>query len=145
MADNAAIDAALTARLIQDDTLYALLGDGVFWDVAPESAERFVLLSQLVHADEGEFDDTAYEVLTYLVKAVIKGTSSADSDTAAARIKVLLDQGETGFPGVLAPTGFTVLLQQRTGRIRIAEVDQTSEETWQHAGGQYEIWAQPTS
>ena len=82
--DSSAVDAALVATLSGDATLAALCPGGVFFDVAPEKAEKFVIVSQVVHLDHYSQTGTAYEEFVYLVKAVVKDASGAIVKDAAA-------------------------------------------------------------
>ena len=68
-----------------DATLMALMPDGVYWDVARQGATRFVIVSQVFHLDVPMHGQTAYEQVTYLVKAVELATSGANIQAAACR------------------------------------------------------------
>jgi hypothetical protein len=134
-ADSSDVDAALSAKLLGDATLMALMPDGVYFDVASKNATRFVLLSLLTHEDNYQFGGEAWEVFTYLVKAVALNTSGGDVKTAAQRIHTLLQDG------TLSATGYGLMRMQRTERLRITEVDEANNDIrWQHRGGHYEVW-----
>lgn len=115
----------------------ALMTDGVYWDVAPQAATKFVIVSQMSHEDSYEENQSATETFTYLVKAVAKDTSGADTKTAAARIQTLLQDG------TLAPTGYRLMNMQRTERIRMTEDDAGSNFRWSHRGGLYAVMLEP--
>lgn len=125
------------AKLLNDSTLQAITTDGVFFDVAKHGSTKFVIVSQMAHADEDEFRETAFERFTYLVKAVTLSTTGADVKTAADRIQTLLHNG------TLTVAGYTCMSMRRTERIRYTEVDESNDLRWQHRGGLYEIWADP--
>jgi hypothetical protein len=140
MADTSAIDEAVVQRLATDSTLLATLPGGVAWDVAVAGATKFVIVSQVEHDDAYVMGPgIARERIVYLVKAVAQGTSGTDVRSGAARIQALLqDQIKA-----LAPAGYTVILAQRIQRIRYTEVDEVTDQRWQHRGGHYEIQACP--
>lgn len=128
----------MTALLVNDATLTALLPDGVYFDVAKKNATRFVIVSQLAHEDEYVFGGSAWEVFDYLVKAVVLSTSGADVKTAAARIHTLLQDA------LLAPVGYVPMRLQRVERVRFTEVDDDSDSRWQHRGGRYAVMISPS-
>lgn len=128
----------MVAKLLNDATLQAITTDGVFFDVASHGATKFVIVSQMAHADDETFRETALERFTYLVKAVTLSTSGADVKSAADRIQTLLHNGS------LTITGYTFLSMRRTERIRYTEVDESNDSRWQHRGGLYEVWADPS-
>ena len=133
MPDSAAIDAALSAKLLGDATLMALVPDGVYMDIAGGHATRFVIVSLMSALDTAMFQGRAFESAVYLVKAVEKGTSGLNAKAAAARIDALLEQG------TLTITGYVLMSMARTERIRYTEVDQESDARWQHHGGLYSV------
>ena len=90
MSDTSMVDAAIIARLLNDATLQALMPDGVYWDVAAHGKTRFVIVSQVIHEDVPQIASTAYERITYLVKAVELATAGANILAAANRIHQLL-------------------------------------------------------
>ena len=134
-ADASQVDLALVGKLLADATLMAVLTHGVFLDVAPQGATKFAIVSQAAHADAYELGQSAMEIFTYLVKAVVLDTSGANVKTAAARIHTLLQDG------TLTPTGYRLLLMARTERIAMTEGD--ADRRWQHRGGLYEIAVEP--
>lgn len=139
MPDSSDVDAAISANLLADSALMAIAVDGVYFDVAAKSAQKFVIVSLLTHRDEYIFNDEAWEVFEYLVKAVALSTTGADVKTAAARIHTLLQDG------TITPAGYGLMRMQRTERIRYTEVDADNDSRWQHRGGRYEVWMQPVA
>lgn len=140
MPDSSAIDTALLTRLNSDTGaggVKTLMTDGAYWDVAPEGAKQFVIVSLIETADEHSFGARAFEDATYLVKAVVfsKVTNAATLvRDAAARIDALLDHQP------LTATGYEPMALRRTERIRITERDEADPSiVWYHRGGQYEV------
>ena len=138
MAESHAMDAALVATLAGDAALAALTPDGVFFEIADQGATHFLLLSLLTHVDTYIFEGSAYELFTYLVKAVMQDTSAANAETAAARMLELLKP-----EGSLTPVGYAPTSARRSERIRITELDVSSEVPWQHSGGHYDVLGSP--
>lgn len=140
MPDSGAVDAAIVARLAGDATLMGLMTDGVYFDVAASGKTKFVIVSLTTSFDDHEFCGTAFEEVTYLVKAVTLGTSGAEVRAAAARIHALL-QGVQ-----LTVAGYTNALLRRTEYVRYTEVDDVDNDIrWQHRGGRYEVWVSPNA
>lgn len=137
MPDSSDVDAALSAKLLADGALAALMPDGIWFDIATHGATRFVIVSQLAHEDAYMFEGVAWERFLYLVKAVAKSSTGADVKAAAARIHTLLQDG------TLTVTGYELMVMQRTERVRYTEVDEDTDERWQHRGGQYEVLVSP--
>jgi hypothetical protein len=136
MADSSAIDAALVTKLIADPTVAAFATDGVYFDVARPNAKQFVIVSLLDEADEQRFGGRAFEVATYLVKAVALSTTGANVRTAAAAIDALLDGG------TMTVTGYSIVNMERTERIRLREPNESDASLyWNHRGGHYEVMA----
>lgn len=134
MADSSAIDQALMAVLSGDQTLMALVPDGVFWEAAPPKATRFVLVSLVESHDEPMFDGRAYEDAVYLVTAVMLKTANGNIQGAAARMDVILE-GATLFA-----TGYTPMVIARESRVRLTEVDEVDDTIrWFHRGGHYRV------
>jgi hypothetical protein len=139
MADPVEVDKAVIARLLADAPLMALCPDGVYWDIARHGATRFVIVSQIDHADIDMFNGAAFEEFEYLVKAVVLSTTGVDVKTAAARIHVALQDAP------LTPVGYTVTRCRRSGRVpAFTEIDDDNPDArWQHFGGQYQVVASP--
>jgi hypothetical protein len=142
--DSSAVDTALVALLIGDATLTGLAPDGVYFNVAKKSATRFVLVSQMAHADDYQFGGSAFESFDYLVKAVT-GPTTTDLNTsagtigaAAARIHVLLQDQP------LTVAGYSLMRMQRTERVRYTEADADNVDArWHHRGGIYAVMVSP--
>jgi hypothetical protein len=141
MADTSDIDAALAQKLAADPVLAALLPGGVWWDVAAAStppATKFVIVSQVEHDDVYALGLGGRERIVYLVKAVTKGNSGTEVRAAAKRIHAVLQDQP------LEPDGYKVIVVQRIQRLpRHTEIDEATDERWQHRGGHYEIQACP--
>lgn len=139
MADTSDVDAALVAKLLADPTLAGLLPDGVYFDLAKPSAERFILVRHQAHQDIPAFGQgSVYERIEYEVTAWVTSTSGADVKTAAARIHTLLEDG------ALAPTGYRLMTMHRIGRERTTDYDPDADRRWQFRGGVYLVEVQPT-
>jgi len=136
MSDSSEVDAALSAKLLNDATLMAIMTDGVYFDEAAQGKTKFVIVSLIAEFDEPMFNARAFEDATYLVKAVAKSSSGADVKTAAARIDTLLEQG------TMTITGYGLMAMRRIERVRYTEVDdQDPSIRWQHRGGRYQVVA----
>lgn len=138
-ADTSEIDAAVMAKLSGDATLMGLMPDGVYWGVAKSGATKFVLVS---YAADPEVAYTmpwpAWESLLYLVKATMPGTSGTDVKAAAKRIRELLHDT------TITPVGYyPSMLVRYVQPVRYTEVDEQTDERWQHRGGHYHVMACP--
>lgn len=140
MPDSSEVDDAVLDYLAEDETLAALLPDGVAWDLALQNATAFVIVSQLAHEDNHVQGGVAacIERFRYLVKAVHKSSSGLTTKDAARRIQELLNAATS-----LAIPGYVVMRIDRAERVRYTEVDQTTLARWQHRGGQYDVWVTP--
>ena len=137
-ADSNAIDLALLAHLRSDAPLATLLPDGVYMDVGPPGAKRFVLVSIVIAQDVATFGHRAIEHVVYLVKAVMLGSSNGDVHAAAARIDALLEDG------TFSIDGYGLLSCVREERVRATEVDSADPSIrWYHRGGRYRVQATP--
>jgi hypothetical protein len=126
------------AKLGSDATLLGMMPNGVYWEEAPPGSTRFVIVSLIDEADEGQFGGRAYEDALYLVKAVALSTANANIKGAAARIDALLEDG------TLTVAGYTHMAMHREGRIRLTEVDDVDPSIrWYHRGGQYRVRVAP--
>jgi hypothetical protein len=136
--DSSDVDAALVGLLAGDATLTSLIGGShVYFDLAPQGLTRFIFVRQVTHLDEPMFPGaTAFEVFTYLVKAVIQGTNGEDIIAAAARIQDLLHYGD------MPITGYGLMVMKRRERVRYAELDDVNNR-WMHRGGVYDVWTAP--
>jgi hypothetical protein len=136
--DSSEVDTALVAKLAGDGALMALMPGGVAWDVATAGATKFVIVSQVEHEDHPVMPNrTGWERFVYLVKAVTNGPSGTEVRQAAARIQALLQHG------TLTPVGYALIAMQRTMRIRYLEIDEATDQRWQHRGGHYEVLVSP--
>lgn len=137
MSDSSAVDVAVIGALRADATLATLLPDGVWPDVAPQAKERFVIVSMPTHEDTYEENREAFERFTYLVKAVIKSTSTTIANQAESRIRAVVE-------GVTTITGYRRVNMQRTERVAYTEVDPDNPDAhWQHRGGLFELLVEP--
>jgi hypothetical protein len=140
--DSGAVDSAVIGLLQNDATLKGLLPDGVFFDSAPQGAQRFAIVSISDHADDYLFEGKkAFERFEYFVKAVIFSNSASDARKACTQIDALLQNADTR----LAPTGYRVLRCQRLAYRRYSEPDVNPAQHWQHEGGNYELDVVPTT
>lgn len=134
MPDSSAIDAALVGVLNADSALTAILTDGAHFDVSPQDATKFAIVSLVSAIDEPEYGGRAYEDALYLVKAVIRNGVKADIVAAAARIDALLEDQP------LTAAGYTWMTMHRDERIRYVEVDGVDPSIrWHHRGGRYRV------
>jgi hypothetical protein len=136
VADTSNIANAMIALLGADATLLGYCPNGVYYDEAPPESTQFVIVSMIEAVDEPQFQGTAFEDGTYLVKAVMLSTANGDIKSAAARINALLDQQP------LTATGYSVSIMRRVKPLRETEVDEEDETIrWQHRGGWYQVVA----
>lgn len=138
ISDASAVDAAICALLAADPALAAAMPDGVWMDVAAPGSQQFVIVALLDHGQESLLEQgTAWEIYTYLIKAVSLGTSGQAVKTAAARIHELIQNAS------INAVGYADMRASRIERIRYTEVDEASDIRWQHRGGHYELWMIP--
>jgi hypothetical protein len=136
VSDSAAVDRAVFTAL-NDPTLLALLPDGVYFGVAPQSKTKVAIVMLPSHVDTDQFQGTAFETSTYMVKAMVKENSVTRANDAAARIQTLM----LALP---APTGYTVAVVRRSERIAYTEADPDNPDIlWQHRGGLYDVMVAP--
>lgn len=127
------LDDAIVAKLLADAPLTALATGGVAWDIAPQGATAFVIVSLIGGPDTQMFSGRAFEEPTYLVKFVEKNTSLTNAKNAAARIDTVLD-GTT-----LTASGYGPVTMQRTERVKYKDVDE-SNASWIHWGSMFELF-----
>ena len=133
--NSALVDAAVVKVLVTDPTLAGLLPDGVYFNVAPLNAARFVTLERVGHADTYGFNFEAWELFRYQIKAVALNSTGSEVDAAADRIHTLLQDNF-----VLAIDTYQVMRLDRMTAIRYLDVDaQNPSIRWQHRGGIYEL------
>jgi uncharacterized protein DUF3168 len=137
MADSSDIDNAVSAKLGGDAALLALCPNGVYIDLAPPNAERFVVISIVTTTDDTTFEGTAIESVVYAVKAVMLKSAGGDVKAAAARIHALLhDQPLT----VAGYAWITMHRDDDDPRIRYTEIDDRDPSIiWAHRGGNYRV------
>ena len=140
MADSGATDAAVVAALAADQTLAALMPDGVWLEEAPPGLSRYVIVSPVASVDTHQFGGRAFEDVTYLVKAVERSTSGGGARAAAARIDAVLEGGLLQLDGSPA-TGYGFVSMVREGQVGpVVEVDPVDPGIrWQHRGGFYRV------
>jgi hypothetical protein len=126
------LDDAIVAKLLADAPLMALAGNTVAWDIAPQGATAFVIVSLLGSSDTGMFGGRALETSTYLVKFVEKSMSVLNAKAAAVRIDAALDWA------TLMVSGYSPVTVRRTERVRYIEVDEANAR-WVHHGGLFEV------
>lgn len=137
MADSAAVDTAVISALFNDATLKGLLPDGVYFGVAPQSKTKCAVVMLPAHEDVDQFQGTAFETSTYMVKALVKDNSVSTANQAAARI-------DTVMRALTSPTGYVLTIARRTERIAYTEPDPNNpDQMWQHRGGLYEVMVTP--
>lgn len=141
MADSAAIFAAITAKLVNDATLTGLMPDGVYRDISLAGKTRFVVISKSGDSRRYVFNGMAVEEMTYMVKAVTKGTSGLQASAAAARIYTLLHNAN------LVIAGYTLLGIQQAEENAVIEYQEPdpvdSDARWQHRGWLFDVEVSP--
>jgi hypothetical protein len=136
MPDSGAILAAILTAIGNDTTLHTALPDGVFVDVAPNPASKFVIVSLVEGVDTPQFGGRAFEEVTYLIKAVDLNVSGSTVETAAARIDQLFENP------AFAVSGYPPVVAERVEPVHYVEVRETNPDIrWQHRGGRYSFTA----
>jgi len=143
MSDSSDIDNAIVAALGADLPLLALMPNGVYFDVGPEGATQYVLVSLVVALDIPMFGGTAFEDCYYTIRAMERNdVPTRNAKAAAARIQTILPP----MKATLVIPGYSLKLIRRTERIRRTEIDQVDNSIeWYHRGGQYQVMVAPTS
>lgn len=142
--DSNAVDLAIVNALQADAALRALMPDGVYFNMAPPGAKRFVLVGIFDSNDEGVFGGRAIESVLYFVKAVaFSGVARiAEARDAAQRIDEVLE-GAT-----LAPADFSWMDCAREERLADTVPDPIDpSKFWFHFGGHYRVnvaWIDPS-
>lgn len=130
-----AVEQMLYTALSGDATLSGLAPGGVWRGVAPGDASGVVVVFQNMGAsDYYALASRAFTTLTYQVKAIAPGESSAPAWAAAERIEALL----TDKP-LAIPSG-SLMACRRSTIISLNETD--GGEQYQHVGGLYSISVQ---
>ena len=133
--NSALVDAAVVMVLVNDPTLAGLMPDGVYFNVAPLNAARFVSLERVGHTDTYGFNFEAWELFRYQIKAVALNSNGSDVDAAADRIHTLLQDNFA-----LAIDTYAVMRFDRMTAIRYLDPDPLNASIrWQHRGGIYEL------
>jgi hypothetical protein len=137
LADSAAVDTAVISALYADATLMGLLPDGVYFGTAPQSKTKCAIVTLPAHHDSDQFQGTAFEEFTYMVKALVRDNGVTTANQAAARIDVVMRT-------LPAPAGYLLTLSRRGEHIAYTEPDPVNpDQMWQHRGGLYELWVEP--
>lgn len=133
------IDAAVVNVLQADAALQALAPDGVFYELAPPNAKRFVVVTLKSAQDLETFDGRVAEDNVYAVQHVALAITDADAKAAAYRIDQLL-HGQT-----LTVTGYAGASTHRDApdpRIRRkAPAPDDASLVWFFSGGNYRVQA----
>jgi hypothetical protein len=141
MPNPAAIYTALSAKLLADAPLTALMPDGIWRDIGPAGKTNFVIISKADDVRAYMFQGTAYEEFTYLVKAVSFSKSGLRASQAADRLLTLLQDG------TLVIAGYTLMamkLAEDNGAVEFQESDDSDlEARWQHRGWNFDITVSP--
>jgi hypothetical protein len=132
------IEEAVITALRADSTLDTLAPGGVWQDIAPPNCgEPFVIVTLQAHSETYEqTETTAFETGHVLVKAVGQYTTRAAVKAAAARIYAILQHATITISG-----GYAMDCSREE---RIAYVEPDGPMRWQHAGGIYQVMADPT-
>lgn len=140
VANSSLVADAVITKLLQDSTLRALMPDGVYWEQAPTTARRFVIVSLVEEFDRATFGrGRAIEDFLFYVRAIALVSSGTDTNAAAARIDALLEDGS------LSPTGYSLMTMHREQVQRFTERDDIDPSIlWQHRGGYYRVQVTPT-
>lgn len=145
MSDSSVVMNAVIAALGSDPTLLALMPNGVYEDVAPTFATKFVIVSHIVGNDVRTFQVRAFEDVLLLVEARAKvdtGNPSATGDVraAAARIDALLDPQSASASISMAGYGLMGIVREEP--VRGTERDDKDPAIlWRRRGGRYRILA----
>lgn len=132
--DGSDLDAAIVGILRADPELTEYCPDGVYFDIAPPEAKRFVIVSLIESEDVATFEGRAIESALYLVVARMLSTVPGNARAAAARIDAVLEDEALWLPSA------TLMEMHRTARVRSTEVDELDPDIrWQHRGGQYRV------
>jgi hypothetical protein len=137
MPDSGDIDGAVLAVLNADTALLGYMPDGVWFDVAPPGAKRFVVVTLFDPADVDTFGGRDVEAPLYAVQAVGLSSLSPNMKAAAARIDALFSD-----PPAIVVNGFTfsACYRDEPGRIRHTVVDEVDASLrWYHRGGHYRV------
>jgi hypothetical protein len=143
MADSSEIDDALVARLAGDAELQTLLPDGVWFDLAPQGATKFLYLELGDNRDAVAQGRPGHrrvqEDCIYTVQACVQEPNAVAAAAAALRIDALLEDQP------LALTAYRNTAIFRVSRIRKQASDEADAALrWQYRGGRYQVVVTPT-
>lgn len=135
--DSSAVANALIAKLGADADLLALVPNGVYEDLGPPNAKRFVVVSQILATDTPVFSQgRVIEDALFLVEARLLASANGNAAAAAARIDALLEDGTMDVPG------YRVTDMHREEFVRGTEVDEVDPTiVWKRRGGRYRVTA----
>jgi hypothetical protein len=135
MSDSSAIVNGVIAKLGADTALLALVPNGVYEDMGPPAATRFVIVSQILATDTPVFSQgRVIEEALLLVEARVLKASGGDVAAAAARIDALLEDG------TLTVAGYQLAALYREEFVRGTEVDEVDPTiVWRRRGGRYRV------
>ncbi len=136
--DSNEVNRALLARLTADATLSGLVGGVIVMNTAPPNTTKFVMITQRLHSDEPMQNATSHEIYQFTVQCVIQGSVPGPAVQAAHRIFELLHLQP------LDIVGYGLMLMRRVEHVNYPDRDEFSKD-WQHRGGVYELWVQPTA
>ncbi len=136
--DSSAIVNAVIAKLGADPVLLALVPNGVYEDLAPPNAQRFVVVSQMLAMDTAVMHQgRVIEDALLLVEARVLKSSGGDvgaAAAAAARIDTLLEDQALSVPL------YRVTACYREEFVRGTEVDEIDPSiVWKRRGGRYRV------
>jgi hypothetical protein len=137
--DSSAILNALVAKLGADAPLLAHAPNGVYEDMGPDQATRFVVVSQVLSRDLPVFvQGRVIEDALFLVEARVLQGSGGDVRAAALRIDTILEDGTLTVPG------YGLIAMHREEFIRGTEVDEVDPSiVWKRRGGRYRVQVYP--
>jgi hypothetical protein len=135
--DSSAILNAVVARLGADPALLAQVPNGVYEDMGPPAATRFVIVSHIIGTDIAVLGQgRALEHTLLLIEARMRAMAGGDVRAAAARIDELLEDQPLIVPG------YQVSAVYREEFIRGTEIDEIDPSIiWKRRGGRYRIEA----
>ncbi len=142
----AEIETAISVMLRGDTALMTLATDGVWFKVAAQGAENFVVFDRILAENVPMYGGLAYMDALYLIKFVGKSASGVNAVAAAERIRVLFEDKpltvSLGSPSDVP--GWTNMACFCESPIRDVEIDGVDPSIrWQHAGGNYRITMAP--
>lgn len=138
MPDSSAIGNALIAKLGAYSPLLALMPNGVYKNVPPPGATRFVIVSLVASFDTDVFMRRAFEESLYDVEARALVGSGGDVAAAARVIDDLL--APQNVPAELTVPGYQLMEIARQEFLEDEEVDDRDESIrWKRRGGRYRV------